>query len=490
MPRQAAPSTSCDGVVLRAPAGRWPASTARRPAAVPISADGEQLAFGSRTARCRRRSTSRDQLGARPAATCSTRARTAGSLSRSDSKTSRNAPSRRRVDEVEVGLRASPCTRCLLSVVASSAARTASTSAVGALRRAAPGRGRACRGSAGRAPAWRRRPARRCRPSRRRGSPGRRRPPGPRRAAARGGPSAAAARRAPRPARRTRRRGSRAGHRLHSVLAGRHRGSQPRRAGPSSSAPANRSPSASTRSSTSGAVNDRCPPGHASTSSQVERGGHGRPRPGAQRVRRDGRLRAVVLLQSTKHLPGRSDLVIRRHDQVRMRALEPLRPPCAYSRALGGHRPAIGAYTCMPLEPAVLANGVRPSSTSRRAAAPRPRSTRRRRRRARVEVEARAGRCAAWRPAAAPATAGRAAPGRPGWPPRPASAGPRRGRSRWSRGSCPSPGAGRVTAAHPVGACRGRVLLEEVLPVDAVGPAGDVIGRSATWGSSTGATRV
>ena len=53
--------------------------------------------------------------------------------------------------------------------------------------RAARGRGRACPGSAGRAPAWRPRRARRCRPSPRRGSPGRRRPRGRTRAA---GPAA------------------------------------------------------------------------------------------------------------------------------------------------------------------------------------------------------------------------------------------------------------------------------------------------------------
>ena len=52
--------------------------------------------------------------------------------------------------------------------------------------RAARGRGRACRGSAGRAPAWTPRPGRRSRPSRRRGSRTRRRPPGRRRAAGRG----------------------------------------------------------------------------------------------------------------------------------------------------------------------------------------------------------------------------------------------------------------------------------------------------------------
>ena len=65
-------------------------------------------------------------------------------------------------------------------------ARQLSMTCVAGGRRAARGRGRACRGSAGRAPAWRPRRARRCRPSRRRGSPGRRTPRARSRAAGRG----------------------------------------------------------------------------------------------------------------------------------------------------------------------------------------------------------------------------------------------------------------------------------------------------------------
>ncbi len=86
-------------------------------------------------------------------------------------------------------------TRCLLSWVDSRATRQLSTTA-SQERPAGRGRGRACRGSAGRAPAWTPRPARRCRPSRRRGSPGRRTPPAPSRAAARGVPGAGAGPRA------------------------------------------------------------------------------------------------------------------------------------------------------------------------------------------------------------------------------------------------------------------------------------------------------
>ena len=93
------------------------------------------------------------------------------------------------VDEVEKYAASSAATRSLLSVVEASASRHGVDHRSQDVRRAARGRGRACRGSAGRAPAWTPRPARRCRPSPRRGSPGRRRPPAPRRAAAAGGHS-------------------------------------------------------------------------------------------------------------------------------------------------------------------------------------------------------------------------------------------------------------------------------------------------------------
>ena len=85
--------------------------------------------------------------------------------------------------------------------------------------------------------------------------------------------------------------------------------SEPGSSVPSASAPAYRSPCSSIRPSTAAAANTSSsggvsPCAHAPTSSQVERGGHGRPPPPSapQRVAGDRRLVRVVLAPVDEHL--------------------------------------------------------------------------------------------------------------------------------------------------------------------------------------------
>ena len=211
-------------------------------------------------------------------------------------------------------------------------------------------------------------------------------------------------------------------------------------------------------------------------------------RPGAQGVRRHGGLRGVVLAPVDEDLAAAQVLRHPGDDQVRCSCSRRSASVLAYAEVRSSDAGTIDALTCIPFDPLVLASGTSPSASTRSLSSRLPPRTPPRSPASRGPGRAPAGSTRGPHPAARPSTAARAARAPRGWRPRPAWAGPRRRRSRWSPGSwcCRHR---QANGTHPVGRAGGAFLAKNPLPATPSGKRWKDIGRSAMCGSRTGATR-